>query len=131
MPCPQEQEGAPEPPRSGDVGGPITISDGSGGDRPSKGARSVDEEVEASRVAKRTPWPIGLHSVEERRRRKRKSTSGSRSNSCRRSRNDCRRSSNGRDGREKKKKRKDGGNKENGSRSCWNSRGSNNKRVSS
>jgi len=25
----------------------------------------MDEEVEASPVAKRTPWPIGLHSIEE------------------------------------------------------------------
>jgi len=29
----------------------------------------MDEEVEASPVAKRTPWPIGLHSVEEQRKR--------------------------------------------------------------
>jgi len=29
----------------------------------------MDEEVEASSVAKRTPWPIGLHSVEEQRKR--------------------------------------------------------------
>ena len=68
-PRPQEQEGAPEPPRSGVKGDPITISDGSGGDGPSKEARSMDEEVEASPVAKRTPWPIGLHSVEEQRKR--------------------------------------------------------------
>jgi len=27
----------------------------------------MDEEVEASPAAKRTPWLIGLHSVEERR----------------------------------------------------------------
>ena len=53
----QEQEGAPEPPRSGVEVDPITISDGSGG------------EVEASLVTKRTPWPIGLHSVEEQRKK--------------------------------------------------------------
>ena len=29
----------------------------------------MDEEVEASPVAKRTPWPIGLHSIEEQRKR--------------------------------------------------------------
>jgi len=29
----------------------------------------MDEEVEASPIAKRTPWPIGLHSVEEQRKR--------------------------------------------------------------
>ena len=44
-------------------------SDGSGGDLLSKDARTVNEEVEASPVAKRTPWPIGLHSVEERRKK--------------------------------------------------------------
>jgi len=65
----QEQEGAPEPPRSGVEGDPITISDGSGGDGPSKDASPMDEEVEASPVAKWTPWPIGLHSVEEQRKR--------------------------------------------------------------
>ena len=66
----QEQEGAPKPPRSGVEGDPITISGWSGGDRLSKDARSTDEEVEASPVAKRTPWPIGLHSVEERMKKK-------------------------------------------------------------
>ena len=60
---------SPEPPRSGDAGDPITISDGSGGDWPSKDARPMDEELEASPVARRTPWPIGLHSVEERRKK--------------------------------------------------------------
>jgi hypothetical protein len=29
----------------------------------------MDEEVEASPAAKRTRWPIGLHSVEEQRKR--------------------------------------------------------------
>jgi len=29
----------------------------------------MDEEVEAFPTAKRTPWPIGLHSVEEQRRK--------------------------------------------------------------
>ena len=65
VPRPQEQEGAPEPPRSGVEEDPITISDGSGGDRLSKDAGLMDEEVEASPVTKRMPWPIGLHSVEE------------------------------------------------------------------
>ena len=68
-PRPQEQEGAPEPPRSGVKGDPITISDRSGGDRLSKGARPMDEEVEASPVAKRTPWPIGLQFIEEKRKK--------------------------------------------------------------
>jgi len=69
VPRPQEQEGAPEPPRFGVEGDPITISDGSSGDGPSKDARPMDEEVEASPVVKRMPWPIGLHSVEEQRKR--------------------------------------------------------------
>jgi len=29
----------------------------------------LEEEVEASPIVKRTPWPIGLHSVEERRKK--------------------------------------------------------------
>jgi len=29
----------------------------------------MDEEVGASPVAKRTPWPIGLHSIEKRRKK--------------------------------------------------------------
>ena len=41
MPHPQGQEGGPEPPQSGDVGDPITISDGSGGDPLSKDARTT------------------------------------------------------------------------------------------
>ena len=65
----QDREGAPEPPRSGGVGDPITISDGSGGVLLSKDARTTNEEVEASPVTKRTPWPIGLHSVEEMRKK--------------------------------------------------------------
>ena len=115
-PRPQEQEGAPEPPRSGVEGDPITISDGFGNDRLSKDARCIDEEVEASPVVKRTPWPIGLHSVEEKRKRKWKSASGRCSNSCSRGSNSH--------NRKEKKERRDGGNKENGSRSCWNKTGS-------
>jgi len=64
-PHPQEQEGAPELPRYGVEGDPNTISDGSGGDGPSKDARPMDEEAETSPVAKRTPWPVGLRSAEE------------------------------------------------------------------
>ena len=51
------------------MGDPITVSDGSGGDQLSKDARIMDEEVEASPVTKRTPWPIGLHSIEERKKK--------------------------------------------------------------
>ena len=65
--CPRAG-GAPEPPQSGGIGNPITVSGGSSGARPSKDAHTVDEEVEAS-PTKRTPWPIGLHSVEERRKK--------------------------------------------------------------
>ncbi|XP_021319220.1 uncharacterized protein LOC110436446 [Sorghum bicolor] len=68
-PRPQEQEGAPEPPRSRVEEDPITISDGSGGDGPLKDARPMYEEVEAPPTTKQTPWPIGLHSVEERRKK--------------------------------------------------------------
>ena len=63
----QEQEGAPEHPRPGVEADPITISDGSGGDGPPRDARPMDEEVEASTIARQTPWPIGLHSVKEQR----------------------------------------------------------------
>jgi len=58
------------------MGDPNTISDGSDGDRLSKDARTVDEEVEASSIVKRTPWPIGLHSVEERRKKEEKCKGG-------------------------------------------------------
>ena len=68
-PHPQGQEGAPEPPRSGVEGDPITISDGSGGDGTLKDARPMDEEAQTSLVAKRTPWSAGLHSVEEQRKK--------------------------------------------------------------
>ena len=61
--------GAPEPPQSRDVGDPITISDGSGGDLLSKDAHTTDKEVEASLAGKRMSWPIGLHSIEERRKK--------------------------------------------------------------
>ena len=65
----QEQEGVPEPPRSGVEEDPITISDGSDGDGSSKDVHPMDEEVKASPTTKRTPWPIGLHSVEEQRKK--------------------------------------------------------------
>jgi len=51
------------------VGDPITVSDGSGGDRPSKDTHTVEEDVEASPMVKRMPWPIGLHSADERRKK--------------------------------------------------------------
>jgi hypothetical protein len=50
---------------------PITISDGSGGDSLLREVRTADKGVEASPVGKRMPWPIGLHSVEERRKKRR------------------------------------------------------------
>jgi len=46
-------------------GDPITISDGSGGDRTSRDARPVDEEAQTSLVVRRMPWPAGLRSIEE------------------------------------------------------------------
>jgi hypothetical protein len=48
---------------------PITISDGSGADLLSREVRTADKEAEASPVGKQTPWPIGLHSIEERRKK--------------------------------------------------------------
>ena len=65
----QEQEGAPELPQSGGVEDPITVSDGSGGDRPPMDVCTAGEEVEAPPVMEQTPWPIGLHFVEERRKK--------------------------------------------------------------
>jgi len=112
-PRPQEQEGAPEPPRSGVEGDPITIGQGSGGDRLSKDARSMDEEVEASPVTKQSLGPSGS-TPSRRRRRKRKS---------RRRGNSCRRGSNSRS-RKEKKERRGGGNKGTDSRSCWSKTGS-------
>jgi len=76
MPRLQEQEGGPEPPQSGGVGDPITISNESGGDLVSKDARPAEEEVEASYIAKQMPWPIGLHSVEERRKKEEEERKG-------------------------------------------------------
>jgi hypothetical protein len=52
------------------VDDPITISDESKGDPRSSGGRSVDEKVEAPQTEGWTPWPIGLHSVEEEREKK-------------------------------------------------------------
>ena len=68
-PHPQRQEGAPEPPRSGVEGGPITISDGSGGDGTLRDARPMDEEAQTSLVTRRMPWPAGLRSIEEERKK--------------------------------------------------------------
>lgn len=76
MPRLEEQEGDPEPPHCRGVGDPITISDGSGGDLLSKDARTTDEEVEVSPVMRLTPWPIGLHSVEERRKKEEEERNG-------------------------------------------------------
>jgi len=64
-PRPQGQEGAPEPPRSGVEGDPITISDGSGGVGTSRDARPADEEAQTSLVARQTPLPTRLRSIEE------------------------------------------------------------------
>ena len=51
------------------MGDPITISDGSGGSPHSPDARTADKEVNAPHVENRTPWPIELHSVEEKRKK--------------------------------------------------------------
>jgi len=135
-PRPQEQEEAPEPPRSWVEGDPITISDGSDGDRLLKDAHSMDEEVEASPVAKRTPWPIELHSVEEKRKKKEKECERETQQQLQEGQQQpCNSRS-----RKVKKKKKGGGNKGTSLRSCWSrigsrsygsSRGSSGRRVSS
>jgi len=63
-------EAPPETPKSGGVGDPITISDESGGGPYSTGTHVTNEGVETPQVKGRTPWPIGLHSVEEAKKRK-------------------------------------------------------------
>jgi len=69
MPRPRGQEGAPEPPKSWGVGDPITISDESGDSPRSTGAHVADKGVETPKAEGRTPWPIGLHSVEEKKKK--------------------------------------------------------------
>ena len=66
----QGQEGAPEPAKLGGMGDPITVSDESGGGLYSTGTRVTDEGVETTQVKGWTPWPIGLHFVEEAKKRK-------------------------------------------------------------
>ena len=63
------QEGAPKPPRSGEMGDPITISDESGDNPRSADVRAMGKGVESPLVVGRTPWPIGLHSIEENRKK--------------------------------------------------------------
>ncbi|XP_021315163.1 caldesmon-like [Sorghum bicolor] len=69
-PCSQSQEGAPKPPKSGGEGDPITISDEFEDGPRSTGARVTDKGVKTPQVRGRTPWPIGLHSIEEEKKRK-------------------------------------------------------------
>ena len=129
-PRPQEQEGAPEPPRSRVEEDPTTISDGSGGDRPSKDAHSMDDKVEASPTTKRTPWPNGLHSVTEQRKKEEEE----------RERETRQQLQEGSSSRSRKYERKSGGLGDPCSRSCWSrtssrscgsSRSSNSRGVSS
>ena len=61
----QASEGAPESPRLGVEGEPITISDTSDGNEASGGARPMEEETSISHVVGRTPWPAGLRTLEE------------------------------------------------------------------
>ena len=68
-PHPHDQEGAPKPPKSGGMGDPITISDESGDGLRLTVARTTDKGVETPHVEGRTPWPIGLHFVEEKRKK--------------------------------------------------------------
>ena len=66
---PHGQEGAPEPSKSGGVGDPITFSDESGDGPCSIDAPAMDKGVETPPVGGRTPWPIGLHSIEEKKKK--------------------------------------------------------------
>ena len=60
-------EGAPEPPRLGVEGEPITISDTSDGNDASGGVRPMEEEASTPNVAGRTPWPASLRALETQR----------------------------------------------------------------
>ena len=64
------QEGGPESPKLGGEGDPITISDESEEGPPSTGDRVSDKEAKVPQNEGRTPWPIGLHAVEEEKRKK-------------------------------------------------------------
>ena len=55
----------PESPKLGGEVDPITISDESRDGPCSTGDRAVDKVTKVPRVEGQTPWPIGLHSVEE------------------------------------------------------------------
>jgi len=69
MQRPRDQEGAPESPKLGGVGDPITICDESGDSPPSMGDRIVDKGAEIPRVEGRTTWPTGLRAVEEKKKK--------------------------------------------------------------
>jgi len=56
----------------GEKGDRITISDESRGGPHLSCTRVTDERVETPQVKGRTPWPIGLHSVEEEKKKKNK-----------------------------------------------------------
>ena len=66
----QASEGAPEPPRLGVEGEPITISDTSDGNEASGGARPMEEEAWTPNVAGSTPWPAGLRILEEQKKKR-------------------------------------------------------------
>jgi len=66
----QVQEGAPESPKLGGEGDPITISDESRDGLRSTGDHAVDKGTEVPRVEGRTPWPIGLHTIKEDKKKK-------------------------------------------------------------
>jgi len=66
----QGQEGAPGSSELGGEGDPITISDESREGLPSSGDHVVAEGSEIPQVEGRTPWPTGLHTVEEEKKKK-------------------------------------------------------------
>ena len=54
----------------GGEGDPITISDESRDSPCLTGDRVADKSVETPQVVGRTPWPIGLHTIDEEKKKK-------------------------------------------------------------
>jgi hypothetical protein len=92
----------------------------------------MDEEVEASPVAKRTPWPIGLHSVEEKRKKEEEERERESQQQLQEGQQQQRPDGEEREeGLHNKEKASRSYWSRTGSRSGWNSRGSSDNRVSS
>ncbi|XP_021319201.1 RNA polymerase II degradation factor 1-like [Sorghum bicolor] len=59
----------PRPPTGAESAPPRPLAGESAPSSPKRDARPMDEETQTSHVTKRTPWPAGLRSVEERRKK--------------------------------------------------------------